>query len=113
MVFTDIEEDTDIGMKYIDAIREEALDELGYFLKPSELFSTVAKRGNHKEEVVLSQAAEAQHTYNTQHNFILEDVQRILNNVQNSTMGTESEEDFDNLFEDMDLNSTKLGKSPE
>ena len=29
------------------------------------------------------------------------------------TMGTASEEDFDNLFEDMDLNSTKLGKTPE
>jgi type I restriction enzyme M protein len=28
-------------------------------------------------------------------------------------MGTESEEDFDHLFEDMDLNSTKLGKTPE
>jgi type I restriction enzyme M protein len=28
-------------------------------------------------------------------------------------MGTESEDDFDNLFEDMDLNSTKLGKTPE
>ena len=28
-------------------------------------------------------------------------------------MGTASEEDFDNLFEDMDLNSTKLGKTPE
>ena len=28
-------------------------------------------------------------------------------------MGTESEEDFDNLFEDMDLNSTKLGKTPD
>ena len=28
-------------------------------------------------------------------------------------MGTESEDDFDNLFEDMDLNSTKLGKLPE
>jgi type I restriction enzyme M protein len=28
-------------------------------------------------------------------------------------MGTDSEEDFDNLFEDMDLNSTKLGKTPE
>ena len=28
-------------------------------------------------------------------------------------MGTDSEEDFDNLFEDMDLNSTKLGKSTE
>ncbi len=28
-------------------------------------------------------------------------------------MGTQSEEDFDNLFEDMDLNSTKLGKKAE
>jgi type I restriction enzyme M protein len=28
-------------------------------------------------------------------------------------MGTASEDDFDNLFEDMDLNSTKLGKTPE
>ena len=28
-------------------------------------------------------------------------------------MGTESEEDFDNLFEDMDLNSSKLGKTTE
>ena len=28
-------------------------------------------------------------------------------------MGTASEEDFDHLFEDMDLNSTKPGKSPE
>ena len=28
-------------------------------------------------------------------------------------MGTQSEEDFDNLFEDMDLNSTKLGKTAE
>lgn len=28
-------------------------------------------------------------------------------------MGAESEEDFDNLFEDMDLNSTKLGKTPQ
>jgi type I restriction enzyme M protein len=26
-------------------------------------------------------------------------------------MGTESEEDFDHLFEDLDLNSTKLGKT--
>lgn len=113
IVFTDIEEDSVNGKEFIDAIREEALDELGYFLKPSELFSAIARRGNHKEEVVLKQAAETQHTYHTQHNFIIEDVQKILNNIQNSTMGTESEEDFDNLFEDMDLNSTKLGNSPE
>ena len=46
-------------------------------------------------------------------NFILEDLQKILTNIQLSTMGTESEEDFDNLFEDMDLNSTKLGRTTE
>lgn len=97
--FNDIEENTVKGKEYIDAIREEALEQLGYFLKPSELFREVAKRGNSDEEGVS--------------NFILEDLQKILNNIQLSTMGTESEEDFDNLFEDMDLNSTKLGKTPE
>lgn len=113
IAFTGIDEDTQNGQQYIAAIREEALEKLGYFLKPSELFSAVAKRGNHKETLPLGQVAEEVHSYNTKHNFILEDLQKILNNVQNSTMGTESEEDFDNLFEDMDLNSTKLGKSPE
>lgn len=112
--FTDIDENTQEGQEYIEAIREEALEKLGYFLKPSELFSAIAKRGNHNaEETALEQAADPTETYNTKHNFILEDLQKILNNVQNSTMGTESEEDFDNLFEDMDLNSTKLGKTPE
>ena len=28
-------------------------------------------------------------------------------------MGTESEEDFNNLFEDLDLSSTKLGRTPD
>jgi type I restriction enzyme M protein len=87
------------GEPYIEAVREEALLNNGYFLKPNELFSEVAKRGNSDIE--------------GQSNFILEDLQKILINIQLSTMGTASEEDFDNLFEDMDLNSTKLGKTPE
>ena len=97
--FTQIKENTEEGKEYIEAIREDALLSLGYFLKPSELFSEVAKRGNSDIEDTP--------------NFILEDLQRILTNIQLSTMGTDSEEDFDNLFEDMDLNSTKLGKNPE
>lgn len=92
--FREIKEDTTEGLAYIDAIREEALETLGYFLKPSELFSEIAKRGNSDTNT-----------------FILEDLQKILTNIQLSTMGTQSEEDFDNLFEDMDLNSTKLGKT--
>jgi type I restriction enzyme M protein len=87
------------GAEILEAVKEEALEKLGYFLKPDELFTEVAKRGNSDIE--------------GQNNFILEDLQKILTNIQLSTMGTESEEDFDNLFEDMDLNSTKLGKSPE
>ncbi len=92
---------------YMDAIKEESLEKLGYFLKPEELFSEVALRGlgdNDDEESNFDEAKT---------NFILEDIQKILTNIQLSTMGNDSEEDFDNLFEDMDLNSTKLGKTPE
>lgn len=102
--YKDIKEKSKQGKEYIEAIREESLEKLGYFLKPSELFSEVAKRGS-------SAGSEAQEEEES--NFILEDLQKILTNIQQSTMGTESEEDFDHLFEDMDLNSTKLGKTPE
>ncbi len=113
-LFSEINENTVQGKEYIEAIREASVEKLGYFLKPSELFSAIAKRGNHNSDATsYDLAAEEKHSYNTKHNFILEDLQKILNNVQNSTMGTASEEDFDNLFEDMDLNSTKLGKTPE
>lgn len=102
--YKDIKEKSKQGKEYIEAIREESLEKLGYFLKPSELFSEVAKRGT-------SAGSEVQEEEES--NFILEDLQKILTNIQQSTMGTESEEDFDHLFEDMDLNSTKLGKTPE
>jgi len=113
--FFEIDENTETGAAYISAIKEESLEKLGYFLKPSELFSAVSKRGNHNEDEKESDAVaeDTSETYNTKDNFILEDLQKILNNIQNSTMGTDSEEDFEDLFEDMDLNSTKLGKSPE
>ncbi|CAM1358217.1 Type I restriction-modification system subunit M [Tenacibaculum soleae] len=114
-LFSEIDENTETGKEYIEAIKEESLEKLGYFLKPSELFSAISKRGNHNEDSTKSDtvAEDTSQTYNTKDNFILEDLQKILNNIQNSTMGTDSEEDFEDLFEDMDLNSTKLGKNPE
>ncbi len=95
--YSEIKEETAKGKEYIEAIKEEALEKLGYFLKPSELFSEVAKRGNNGKEGKES--------------FILEDLQKILTNIEQSTMGTASEDDFDNLFEDLDLTSTKLGRT--
>jgi len=97
--YLEIKEKTDLGQQYLEAIKEESLEKLGYFLKPSELFSQLAKRGNGDGKSAS--------------NFIIEDLQVILNNIELSTMGTQSEEDFDHLFEDMDLNSTKLGKTVE
>lgn len=98
--YKDLKEKTKSGKELIEAVREASLEKLGYFLKPAELFREVAKRGNSGNE-------------DDESNFILEDLQKILINIQQSTMGTDSEEDFDHLFEDMDLNSTKLGKTPE
>ena len=83
----------------IDAIREESLLKLGYFLRPEELFSAITAKGNADLE--------------EKSNFILEDLQAILNNIESSTMGTESEDDFNKLFEDLDLASTKLGRTPD
>jgi len=44
--YADINENSDEGKEYLEAVKEESLTHLGYFLKPSELFSAIAKRGN-------------------------------------------------------------------
>ena len=105
--FINIDESSEDGQDMLKAISEESIEELGYFLKPSELFSSIAKRGAHKvddpdaqDDVVVD-------------NFILDDLQKVLNSIECSTMGAESEEDFDHLFEDLDLTSTKLGRTSE
>ncbi len=95
--YQDIDENTEEGREFLDAVKEEALLKLGYFLKPSELFSEIAKRGNNTAE--------------GESNFILDELTQILNHIEQSTMGTESEDDFNKLFEDLDLTSTKLGRT--
>jgi type I restriction enzyme M protein len=94
--FKEIDEESQEGKEYLEAVREESIEQLGYFLKPSELFSAVASRGS-----------------GDSNNFILEDLTNILNSIEQSTMGQESEDDFEHLFEDLDLSSTKLGRSEE
>jgi len=94
--YSDIDVNSEEGQEMLDAIQEDSIESLGYFLKPSELFSAVAKRGN-----------------SDTNNFILEDLTGILRSIEQSTMGHESEDDFEHLFEDLDLTSTKLGKTEE
>lgn len=84
--------DQDNQGEYVEAIQKATLSKLGYFLKPNELFHHVAQHSSTNEN-------------------LNEDLERILNSIESSTMGSASEEDFDKLFSELDLNSSKLGKT--
>lgn len=97
--YENIDENSEEGNEIVQAIYEEIVEDLGYFLRPSELFSNIAKKGYRKEE--------------GKSNFILPELTKILNNIEQSTLGTNSEDDFEHLFEDLDLTSSKLGRTEE
>lgn len=78
--------------EYIEALQTNLLENLGYFLKPTELFHHVAQHSATNDN-------------------LNEDLERILQSIEASTMGTESEEDFDKLFSELDLNSSRLGRT--
>ena len=80
---------------YIEEVKKNAIDEIGYALAPNQLFHQLAKRGKQKDS------------------FILDDLAATLKAIEQGTLGEDSEEDFANLFEDIDLNSTKIGNSPD
>lgn len=91
--FSEIKEKTDEGEKYLEQIKKGCIGYLGFFLRPTELFSYLVKKG--KSET----------------NFILEDLKNVLNKIEQTSMGTESEDDFKGLFDDVVLTSPKLGSS--
>lgn len=77
--------------EYREALKEMFLETLGYFIEPQYLFSTLLKAIEESK-------------------FDIEMLQGAINDITESTIGQESEEEFDHLFDDMDLNSTKLGR---
>lgn len=93
--FSEINEKTKEGKENLEHIKKACIGDLGFFLKPTELFSHLVKKG--KNETSESD------------NFILEDLKKILDSIEKTSIGTESEDDFKGLFEDMDLTSSKLG----
>lgn len=95
ITYLDIDETSKPDKEILAHVREEAIDTLGYFLKPSELFGALASRINAEGKPL----------------FILDDLTKILTNIEQSTMGSASEEEFSHLFEDLDLTSSKLGKT--
>ena len=115
ILYETINEETEDGEEFIEAVKEEAIESLGYFLRPDELFEIIAKKGNSQNTSIVMEKSEpyGQHSHGEQSNFILKDLGVILKNIESSTMGNDSEDDFIQLFEDLDLNSSKLGKTAE
>ncbi|MDE5178900.1 type I restriction-modification system subunit M [Vibrio fluvialis] len=78
----------------INELREECVENLGYFIAPKQLFSSLAGRGKKQE-------------------FIIDELDRSLADIEQSTTAADSADDFNGLFEELDLNSSKLGKNPD
>lgn len=74
-----------------EAVVEEALKDIGYVIEPQYLFREMVKLVENRK-------------------FDVEFLQKAINSLMDSTMGADSEEAFNGLFDDMQLDSTKLGK---
>ncbi len=70
--------------------REQMISEKGFFMLPSELFCNVLKRAKNDENLNTT-------------------LETIFRHIENSAVGTESEDSFKGLFADYDVNSNKLG----
>lgn len=91
--FSDLDQANSEHRDVLDAVREASVEALGYYLSPDDLFGTLAMEARRAD------------------GYVLDRLETVLRQIERSTMGAASEEDFDNLFEDLDLRSTKLGRT--
>ena len=77
-----------------EALAEELIQQIGYVIEPKYLFSNMIKEIGKGDQGI----------------FDTEMLQKAINAVTESTLGADSQEDFQNLFDDMDLASSKLGR---
>lgn len=81
---------TTLSDEVAESERQNLVKEKGFFILPSELFCNVCKKAKDDEN-------------------LNETLEKIFNNIENSAKGAESEDDFSGLFDDIDVNSNKLG----
>lgn len=81
--------------EYREALEAELVNSIGYVIEPDMLFSTMIAE--------IQKGSEG--------NFDVEMLQKAVNKVTASTLGEDSQEDFEHLFDDMDLASSKLGRT--
>ena len=78
--------------KFKKDLRQEAIENLGYFIEPQDLFSNLVKQASVGDEDLI------------------QNVERAFKKVGDSSIGGKSAQDFENLFDDVDLQSSKLGR---
>ena len=82
----------DLTDKDAECVRNLMLEEKGFFIYPSELFENVCKASSN--DINLNETLE-----------------NIFKNIESSAQGTDSESDLRGLFDDLDVNSNKLGST--
>ena len=70
--------------------REDLVQTKGFFILPSELFCNVRKKASSDENLNMT-------------------LESVFNHIEESAKGSESEDNFAGLFDDIDVNSNKLG----
>lgn len=70
--------------------REDLIQSKGYFILPSELFCNVREKAPYNEN-------------------LNETLEKVFHNIEASAQGSNSEKNFKGLFDDIDVNSNKLG----
>ena len=75
-----------------EAVREQMVEEKGYFILPSQLFCNVCQRAEQDENLNVT-------------------LQRIFRAVEASAIGTRSEEAVRGLFSDFSVDNSQLGNS--
>lgn len=92
ILFSDLDPNNEEHQEFLEALKQESLENMGYFLEPNQLFHSIAVRAKQDE-------------------FILDDLIQTLKSIEQSTQDADSADDFAHLFEDLDLTSTKLGNN--
>ena len=82
----------EISDEMAETAREDMAKTKGFFILPSELFCNLKKRAKDDENLNVT-------------------LEGILKHIEESAKGSESEKNFSGLFEDVDVNSNKLGKT--
>ena len=87
--------------------RANLVKEKGFFIRPSELFCNVIKTAKSDSATFTDVEGKVKSIKDNLNEYL----EMIFNNIENSAKGAESEDDFAGLFDDIDVNSNKLGST--